>query len=950
MKTPDGSRLRRRTTSRQDRRSGPVFTIWRVLAVIALTGSFMNALVVLPFAPVAASGQDCSNGQVWDDTQQMCVDPTSEGGDQGQGQPVEGDTSGDQPTATETPTVTPTATVSGSTLVVSVFTCPTGYDGTAPNAIPANDCLTPADGVSLAFRAGDQPPVQQPVSGGTTTFVNPMPGPFTLDATMPMGSTAIAWTCQGALSQPTTGTGTSIAGQIVDGDQLTCSIFLVVAPTTVTPTVTITATATTAPGFASTAGSPAPSLNGPTLNGPGKGAIRITLSMCPIGFDPAPGEDVSNVCQKTYLFTGYPITFTAINTDSDVSTTGENNTFLGWVSFDDLEPGPYQVQAPIAAGLARFIDKYGTCGEPISLSGGTVAFTMNVVGGSYVSCDLAVVIDANVPTPTRAPNTNSSSFSLVAALCPPGFVAGSTTVDPTRACTGTQAGLRFNVSGPVGSPNPVRVGGTDTLSLSAVEGTYHVSLSIPEGIASIAGVSCGGYDVQEQHYIDDFLVTPTISGTDIAFDAKVPGAFFFTCTVYAVPNGPSPTPTATVTLTPTITPTPTMTVVPAAQSQSSGQSSSGSATTSSQSSSSQSGAQGGPDANTGSGASSQSAQQGGPDASASSGTTTTAQGAQQGGPDSESGAASSFPTQPAGQLSMVIESYLCPAGFTVPPPGLAPDGCFDAYPGAIFSAQGLKTGIILQATAGDILPDAAYFANLPADEYVVTQLAAPGIVESFGYCSLLGGDAQGFPVTPPVMDGMLQHAFDSAARTFTCHWYAVPDATFGGVPNPVAPVGISLTIHAFTCPAGYDPSSADANPTLDCAAPATGIPFTASGQASGTSTQLTTGVGTATNPLDGQSRSGTVTFTGLQADTYVITQGSQDDSVNAFVSSCSLATATDPAVPIYPTVTNGTIQYQVNDNESLTCLWYTIPRSPAGISMPAGSVVGVTGAGDRRQE
>jgi len=892
---------------------------FRLVATIALIASLAGSILAVPASPVLASGTDCADGQVWDDAQQMCVDPTPEGADQGQDQDqsqdqdqpvvVDGD-GGDvtvTPTAgpTETPTITPTATAAGGTIVVSAFTCPDGYTLSAPTANPATDCVVPAGGAAwmATLHLGNQPPMQQPLTGaGTTTFPVQGAGAFSLDIAAPSAPTDAAWTCQGASGQPTTGTGATISAQVSEGEQVTCRVFLVVPSMAGSPTATVTTTTTTtptvAPGLAAPSGSPAPSLNGPTLNGPGKGSIMLVLDRCPPGFDPASGVDSSNVCQKGYLFTAYPITFTATNTDSDASTTGVNDTFLGWVTFDDLEPGPYRIQAALPTGISTFI--FENCGDGATAANGQLSLSATVTAGANVTCYLDAVMDPNLPTPTRAPNTNDSSFSVASALCPAGFVPGTTAVDPTRACTGTGAGIRLNVSGPAGSANPVSAGGTDTLSVSAKPGIYHVSFSLPANIASLAGVSCGGYDIQEQHYIDDRVMTATVSGTDISIDVDVPGAFFFNCTFFVVPTGPSPTPSPSPTLTPTITPTPTLTVARTGQGQ------------------------------TSSGTTSQPASSG-------------AQGAPQGGPASDSGSVAGAPTstptpaaaQPAGGLSIVIDSFLCPAGFEEPPAGLAPEGCLDAYPGAVFLLKGLKSGISLQATAGDILPDAAYFTELPPDEYLITQQAAPGIVTSFGYCSLVGGDAQGFPVTPPVSGGTLQHAFDAAARTFTCHWFSIPDASFGGVPNPAPPQGVSLTVHAFTCPAGYDASGADANPTLDCPMPAKGISFTAAGQGAGTSTVLTTGADPA-NPLDGASRAGTVTFSGLAADTYTLTQGNANGPANAFVSSCSLATAQDPDVPIYPTVSDGSMQYQFNDNESLTCLWYVIPPTDAGTAGATG--------------
>jgi len=931
MRFPEASRTRpvRRTAPPSRPFAGaPLPVVWRLTAVAALIASLAGAILT---APVVASGGTCAEGQVWDDAQQLCVDPTPAGSgdqnqDQGQDQPVvvdgDGTTSDDTalptetapeaptPTPTATTTTTTTASASGGTLTVSAFTCPQGYALSAPTANPAVECAAPATGLQGTLRAGNQPPVQQPLTGATT-FAVPAAGPLTVDlvSTAPVGATDAAWTCQGASGQPVAGMGSTIATRIADGEQVSCQVFIV-APAagslTTTATTTATTTPTVAPGVAAS-GSPAPSFSGPALNGPGLGSIMLVLSMCPIGFDPTSGVDPSNVCQKDYLFAAYPITFTAINTDSDTSTTGVNDTFLGWVTFDGLQPGPYRVQAALPAGISTIV--FENCADGATAGNGQMTLSATVTAGANVTCYIDAVLDPNLPTPTRAPNTNPSSFSVVSARCPAGFVAGTTAIDPNRVCTGTGAGVRFNVSGPAGSANPVGVAGTDSLSVSATPGVYHVSFTLPADIASLAGVSCGGYDIQEQHSIDDRTMTATVSGTDVSIDVDVPGAFFFTCTFFVVPSGPSPTPTPSPTLTPTITPTPTMTVAGTGST-----SSQGSFGTTSQPAQGQAPAQGGPAAS----------QQGGPESASSSS-----------GQDGGTGTTQT-PASPAGSLSIAIESFLCPVGFQEPPAGLAPDGCFDAYPGAIYRLDGTTTGLALQATAGDILPDAAYFTELPPDDYRISQQAAPGIVTSFGYCSLVGGDAQGAPVTPPVTGGAVQQAFDAAARTFTCAWYSIPDATFGGVPAPAPPQGVSLTVHAFTCPAAYDPVAADADPTRDCLAPAQGIRFTATGQGTGVTTALTTGAtpDTPANPLDGASRSGTITFTGLAPDTYTLTQDATgvgvDAPASAFVSSCSLATAGDADVPVYPTVADGAMQVQLNDNEALACLWYIVPPAQGG--------------------
>jgi hypothetical protein len=622
--------------------------------------------------------------------------------------------------------------------------------------------------------------------------------------------------------------------------------------------------------------------------------------------------DLSTVCNKDYSFIKYPITFTAFGTAADTAVVGVSDSFFGWVKFDDnLGPDTYRVEAKLPAGISTVLFEY--CGDGGTVVDGTLTFMAPVTAGSNFACGLDAVLDANAPTPTRAPNTNDSNLSIASAVCPAGFVPGATEIDPNRVCTGTQAGIPYSVSGPAS----LGVAGVDTLSLRATPGVYHVSFTMPEGIASVAGARCAVYDILETHWVDDAVLAPVTTGREVAFDVDVPGAMIWSCAVFVVPTGPSPTTTPTATPTLTVTPTPSATSTMAARSQTT--------------------TQGQPSQQTGS--------QGGPPSASSSGTTSQPQTAQQGGPpsSSSSGPASAGTPTPArvsGSLAIVINAYLCPVGSRPPAAGAAPEGCLTAYPGAVFAVHGQNTGITLQAVSGEILPGAAYIAELPPDDYAITQQAASGIVESFGTCALLDGGTGGSPVTPAAIDGTVQQAFDASARAFVCDWYSVPDETFGGPASPVAPQGVSLTVHAFRCPAGYDPSSADASPATDCLAPARDVVFSLAGEASGTATDLTTGAGATTSQQDGPSHSGTVVFTGLAADSYTLTQGNADGPANAFVSACSLATAQDPDVPIYPTVSQGSIQYQFNDNEALTCLWYIIP--PGGPDATAEASSGTT--------
>ncbi|MGC4189811.1 MAG: hypothetical protein QM589_01075 [Thermomicrobiales bacterium] len=462
-----------------------IFLIWRMLSVLILSASLMGSLLTMPGSPAAASGQDCGDGQVWDDTQQMCVDqePSDCGDGQvwddaqqmcidqessecedgqvwddaqqtcidqessecGDGQvwddtqqtcvdsPPDGS---DQDGTTPTPSPTPTATGAGTgTLVVAVESCPPGYDLTDPNANPAADCTVPQDGVPVTYRGQGQPPVQQATAGGTTTFQNLAPSSFTVDAAAPAGTTASAWTCQNGTNPPVSGTDGSITGQIEPGEQWTCAFFLTGQPA--------------GAGAAAATGTPAQGFAEPTED---TASILIGISLCPLGFEPPPGPGTffSGNCRVNYDFRRYPISFTAFGTTNNSVVKGTNDTVFGGVDWNNnLTPDTYRIEAAFPSGISAILSI--DCNDGFTSTNGTVTFLVPVGAKGTSRCSLALVRDPNVPTPTRIPRPGNSQLGVTSALCPAGFALAPGTVPSFASfagCSGAKAGIQYSLSGP----------------------------------------------------------------------------------------------------------------------------------------------------------------------------------------------------------------------------------------------------------------------------------------------------------------------------------------------------------------------------------------------------------------------------------------------------------------------------------------------------------------------
>ncbi|MGC4106820.1 MAG: hypothetical protein QM753_10780 [Thermomicrobiales bacterium] len=487
-----------------------------MLAAIMMMGSLVSSIAFAPAAPALASGQDCQNGQVWDDSQQMCVDPTPEGGDQMDAT--------ETPMPTETPTVTPTP--GPASLNAYAVACPAGYDFNGQGANPANDCTTPLNGVQMAYTAQGQPGQQQSTSGGgVAAFSNLTPGSFTLAETAPSGTKATSWMCQSQMQGPTNGSGTNLSGQISGDESLNCVFYNIPADTTPTTTVTVTPTGT-AEG----------SDNGLT--------IIIHKFECPAGYDVS-GQDANPQTDCPTQEQGVQFNISGSSTGyTSQSDTGDS--VPGAVTFGGLEPDTYTItETPPMGTTSAFVTQ---CVQTTT-SNQSIPHYPTVTNWSiqYQFDQNDVQLECywyNVPsdewtaTPTMTPTATSTAPATLLIykwLCPAGYDPNGSGANPSSDCATPQDGVQFNITGNTnGYTSQTNTGDSipGAVMFGSIEpDTYHVVETLPAGTASAFITDC---QVTGEGDVTLPSISPVVSATGET-DIELSGGVTVACSWYNIP-------------------------------------------------------------------------------------------------------------------------------------------------------------------------------------------------------------------------------------------------------------------------------------------------------------------------------------------------------------------------------------------------------------------------------
>ena len=876
-----------------------------MLAALMMIGSLASSLALAPAAPVLASEQDCANGQVWDDTQQMCVDPTPDGG-------------GQTTDATETPmeeaTLTPTP--GPGTLSVYKYTCPAGYNLNSQSANPAGDCTTPTDGVQMTYTGQDQSnQTQTTANGGVATFTNLTPGTFTLSETPPTGTSATVWICESAMQAPSSGTGTTINGQIAGDEQLSCRFY----------------------------------------NVPGNGlTIIVHKYQCPAGYDVS-GQDADPRTDCTAQQNG--VQFNVVgSTTGYTSQSNTGDSVPGAVTFGGLQPDTYTItETPPAGTASAFVTActLSTANDPDVPIYPTVsnwAIQQQFDGtASAFECDwYNVPSAAGSPTvtptlsgaeePSMTPTATTANGGITIIIhkiqCPDGYDASGQDADPQTDCTTPQDGVQFNLAGQTtGYTSQTNTGDSipGAVTFGGLEpDTYTITETPPMGTTSAFITSC----VQTTTSGQEIPHYPTVANwaTQYQFDEN---DVQFECWWYNVPsNDGSPTMTPTMSVTPTATSTAPSTLYiykflcPEGYNP---------------------GAMG---------------------ANPETDCATPQDGVQFNITGQTNGYTSQTNTGdsiPGAVMFGGIEPDTYHVKETLPPntDAVFSPQCVVANMGeppssAIFpvvSASGeadivVPGGVeitchwfnVPRAGSSDLT---VHKQNCDVEAYVDDSSCTPNttgvtfeVYRKDGASWVLKASAATDGTGTLALSGLNPGTYKLVELGGSwCHITAVsqePDSGTVSVLNPDESFELTdgfetvvtvsnctggygdITIYKWTCPPGYDYTRYGANPKVDCTDPANGIQFNLAGSTKGYTSQSNTG----------DSINGAVYFGGIPTDTYGVTETVPSGTWYVFVWDC-VGSSVDSVHPA-PLSVGNVLEVKVATNDKIVCNWYNVPEPTAG--------------------
>ena len=277
----------------------------------------------------------------------------------------------------------------------------------------------------------------------------------------------------------------------------------------------------------------------------------------------------------------------------------------------------------------------------------------------------------------------------------------------------------------------------------------------------------------------------------------------------------------------------------------------------------------------------------------------------------------------AGPIDVAINKHGCPQGIVSTDPYFLAAMCQDMPTGIDFTLTDGASNTYTQATAG--APAMANFSQVVGGNVSIQETIPGGFQDPFVMCSVndaLGNNLEGSYRTPAATGGLfvLDNLPTDTGYIF-CDVFNFPTDSDGG----------SIIIVKRYCPVDYDILSGD--PAVDCGQPQDGVQFNVSGPNSYTSQSNT-----------GDSITSAVSFGGLEAGEYQVTETLPAGVTSAWTWSCSSDWA-DLSGFQPEDHTNSPFVYDLADNEDILCFWYNVPSSDGSVTIhkwdcPAGTELG----------
>ncbi len=280
--------------------------------------------------------------------------------------------------------------------------------------------------------------------------------------------------------------------------------------------------------------------------------------------------------------------------------------------------------------------------------------------------------------------------------------------------------------------------------------------------------------------------------------------------------------------------------------------------------------------------------------------------------------------EPAGDpATLIVALHNCPLGYdlTLEEADPATD-CTGGPDGVTYTLSDTDPATSdLVAVTGQGTPGDATFATIPPGEITLTAMTPPGIGASF----VLGCGGGGIDPVPVFLTGGTTSFNLPQGVIMTCRWFDIPGTSANIPAEASTPMSVaaltgtaSITFHAWECPAGFDVTTVDSNPSNACTTPAVSMSFDVDD-----------------NLLDGggwyaeTDQTGTRTLADLPAGTFTIDASIQNGVTAAFVWDCYDASGTSARTD--PLATSEVFQIEVADGAQIRCDWFNVVGGTARV-------------------
>ncbi|MDQ3655053.1 MAG: hypothetical protein M3457_08240, partial [Chloroflexota bacterium] len=257
-----------------------------------------------------------------------------------------------------------------------------------------------------------------------------------------------------------------------------------------------------------------------------------------------------------------------------------------------------------------------------------------------------------------------------------------------------------------------------------------------------------------------------------------------------------------------------------------------------------------------------------------------------------------------------VALHTCPAGYDPEAVGANPNlDCPPGPNGVEFTLESEDAGTAdRQAITGDSIDNRATFGTVLPGDYTVTQDVPDDIETSF----VLGcGGGGGIGPIPAFVEDTVEIGIPPGIVQ-TCPWFNIPEGD-GTRQIAAALTGTaSLTMYAYTCPAGFDVNAVDANPQASCTL------------ADGIRLEMDDSIDDngGWEFETGSTGSGYSTIDGLAPDRYTITESVRNGTTATFAWDCYDLTGSSSRTD--PMAMGNYLTYDLADGAQIRCDWFNV--------------------------